>query len=90
MVRKTFLVKPNARSNSLGRNPDGSLWIRIAAPPVDGKANETAITFLARTFGISKSSCLLLNGTGSRIKTFQLDVSEEVFEKVLIQAGATG
>lgn len=87
MVRKTFLVKPNARSSTFGRNPDGSLWIRIAAPPVEGKANEALIAFLAKNLSIPKSACKLISGAGSRFKSFELDISEEEFEKVLLKNG---
>lgn len=90
MVRKMFLVKPNAKSHSIGRNEDGSLWIRIAAPPTDGKANDALIRFLASTFGIPKSACRLVNGAGSRFKTFEIDLSEEEFEKVLFKTGSIG
>lgn len=33
------LVKPNAKSNSWGKDGSGQIWIRIAAPPTEGKAN---------------------------------------------------
>jgi uncharacterized protein (TIGR00251 family) len=90
MVRKTFLVKPNAKTHSIGRSEDGSLWIRIAAPPSEGKANEAILRFLAKTFAIPKSSCTLLSGAASRFKTFELDVSVEEFEKVLSKTGSIG
>jgi hypothetical protein len=48
------------------------LHVRIAAPPVDGKANSTLIEFLARALDLPKSQVRLVKGAGSRIKTVEL------------------
>ena len=49
------------------------LKVRITAPPVDGKANQHLIKFLARQFRVSKSEIVLLNGVTSREKRFKID-----------------
>lgn len=48
--------------------PGWALKIRLAAPPVDGKANKVLCEFLAKTLGVTKKSVELLNGDTSRLK----------------------
>jgi uncharacterized protein (TIGR00251 family) len=74
MEKATFLVKPNARSSSIGRSEDGQLWIRIAAPATEGKANAALILFLSKLVGIPKSRVSIVNGAAGRLKTFLFDM----------------
>lgn len=46
--------------------------IRVKAPPVEGEANLALIKFLARTFGLGKSSVALVKGQKSKNKCFFL------------------
>jgi uncharacterized protein YggU (UPF0235/DUF167 family) len=66
---------PNARTSQvLGWEDDPIhgriLRIRVAAPPVEGKANAALRTVLADHLGLSKSQVVLEKGDSSRIKTF--------------------
>ena len=62
-------VQPRAcQDEIIGPHGDGSLKIRITAPPVDGKANEHLIKFLAKSFGVAKSQITLLSGASGRDK----------------------
>ena len=68
---------PNAnRSEVIGWEDDPQagrvLRVRVAAPPVEGKANTELRAFLARTLGLSKSKVQLEKGEASRIKTFEI------------------
>lgn len=70
-------VTPNAkRSAFAGWTADEKgrpvLLIKLAAPPVDGKANTELIRFLADELGCSKGQLTLLRGTSSRQKTVEL------------------
>jgi hypothetical protein len=49
-----------------------ALKIRLQAPPVDGKANETLIEFLAKTLGIPQRQITLISGQTSRQKRLNL------------------
>ena len=55
-------------------DPDGTERIKIAvsAPPVDGKANEALIKWLAKYLHIAKSSITLVSGTTDRSKTLMI------------------
>ena len=66
---------PNARTSEIvGWEADPLhgriLRIRIAAPPVEGKANAALRAFLADHLGLPKSQVTLEKGDTSRIKTF--------------------
>jgi hypothetical protein len=73
MQKTTFFVKPNARSNSIGKGQDGNLWVRISAPPSEGKANLALISFFSELVSIPKSHIQLVNGSSGRYKTFLFD-----------------
>ena len=68
-------VTPNAsRSEVIGWEGDPAagriLRVRVAAPPVEGKANEELRGLLARSFGVPKSQVTLDKGGTGRVKTF--------------------
>ncbi len=68
-IRLLVQVQPRAsRSEIIGLH-DGRIRIRLAAPPVDGAANEELIRFLAAVLGISKSSLRIQSGQSGRRKT---------------------
>ena len=61
-------VQPGAkRSEVAGRHGD-SLKIRLAAPPVDGKANDCLVAFVAERLGIPRARVSLIAGKTSREK----------------------
>ncbi|MDO7846609.1 DUF167 domain-containing protein [Hymenobacter sp. M29] len=79
-------AKPNARANQLLRAADGTLTVRLKAPPQEGQANAVLLAFLGETFGVSKSSVTLLSGHTTPFKKVEIEgVSEEEGERVLAQ-----
>lgn len=66
-------VAPNAKRSGIEGVWNGThLKIALTAPPVDGKANEALISFLADYCDIRKSAVTLLTGQTGRIKTIEL------------------
>ena len=60
-------VQPNSGQNQVLGFKNGVLHIRIAAPPIKGKANQELIKFLSDILGVSKSSLTIEKGmTGKR------------------------
>ena len=49
-----------------------ALAVRVAAPPVDGAANQALIAFLARKLDVPKSSIRLVSGETSRLKILRI------------------
>ncbi|MBO7243868.1 MAG: DUF167 domain-containing protein [Alphaproteobacteria bacterium] len=78
-------IHPGAKKSAFnGTWNNEQLKINIQTPPVDGKANEALIAFLAKFFHIRKSAVLLLSGETSREKKLALyDIDEKTFlEKI--------
>lgn len=70
----TFSVRvvPRASKTEIVGEHDGALKVRIAAPPVEGAANEELIKFFAKTFGVAKSSVEIVSGEQGRKKTVRI------------------
>jgi len=67
---------------------DGSLKIRLTAPPVDGAANEALVKFLSETLSISKSKVEIVSGHTGRQKIVRIGgVSEADVIRLLNTAG---
>lgn len=61
-------VTPRASKNRIKGIRDGALAVALAAPPVEGRANEALIEFLAERLSIPKSRISILRGESSRKK----------------------
>ena len=71
-------VSPNAKRSGIEGVWNGThLKIALSAPPVDGKANEALIDFLADLCGIRKSAITLLSGQTGRLKRVSLTFQTE-------------
>jgi uncharacterized protein (TIGR00251 family) len=71
-VTLSVYVQPRAsRSEIVGEHGD-ALKVRLAAPPVDGAANEELIRFAAKLFGVSASSVSIRSGQASRTKLIEI------------------
>lgn len=57
---------------------EGALEVALAAPPVDGAANEELVRLLAKVLGIPKRAVRIATGEGSRYKLVELHGVEEV------------
>jgi len=65
-------VHPNAARNELAGFSEGVLRVRVAAPPVKGKANKELIAFLAQKLGLNKGDLTILKGHTSRNKVISI------------------
>ena len=61
-------AQPGAKVSAVAGLHGEALKIRIAAPPVDGKANEALVEFIARQLGIAKRLVCVEKGVSSRDK----------------------
>ena len=66
-------VNPRASKSALGGVEGGELKVRLAAPPVDGKANEEVVRFFSRLLGCSKGALRILKGLQSRHKVLAVE-----------------
>ena len=66
-------IQPGAaRTEVAGRHGD-ALKVRIAAPPVDGKANAALLRFVADAFGVPLACVTLVRGETTRRKTVRIE-----------------
>ncbi len=72
-VTLSVRIQPRASKNSVSRMEDGTLKIRLTAPPVDGAANEALIAFLSQTLAIGKSQIEIVSGHTSREKRIRIN-----------------
>mgnify|MGYP002526062388 CR=1 FL=1 len=70
-------VQPKASSNQVDGFEDGTLRLRVTAPPTEGKANAGVIALMAKTLGVSKSRLEIVRGHGSRDKVVSIDTLNE-------------
>ena len=65
-------VHPNARGNEVQGEKDGIWQLRIAAPPVGGRANQELVKFLSDVLQISKSNLEIEKGLTGRRKLINI------------------
>jgi len=61
-------VQPRSSRNAIVGVIGDAIKLAITAPPVDGKANQAVIDFLAKLFSVPKSSITILSGETGRNK----------------------
>ncbi len=71
-VRAQPAAKQTAITGIYGDGATAQLKVAVKAPPLEGRANEALIEFLAKTFGIAKNAVRLSAGELSRSKVFLL------------------
>jgi len=71
-VRAQPGAKKTAIAGVYGEGDTAQLKIAVQAPPIEGRANDALIAFLAKIFGLPKSAVELVNGEVSRSKVFLL------------------
>lgn len=68
----TVRVQPGARRTGVvGRHGD-AIKVRVTAPPVDDRANEALVAFVAKEFGLRRSDVSVRSGGSSRTKRLLL------------------
>ena len=66
----TFQVKvhPRAKKNAITGQVGEALKVALTAPPVEGRANQACVEFLARVLNVPRSSVTIAAGENSRNK----------------------
>jgi hypothetical protein len=77
-------VVPRAGRSSLERTGDGALRVRVAAPPVEGAANDALLRFLADALDLPRSRLAIASGASSRHKRIVVEgVAPDVLARSL-------
>ena len=83
---------PRAGRTEIAGERGGAVWVRLAAPPVDGEANETLLAYLAKRLGLPRAAVWLVAGQSGRQKRVGiagLDIGV-VRERLGLAGGAVG
>jgi len=73
MKKISVKITPRSSKNEITNTlPDGTLKIKLKAPPVDGKANEELIKFLSEEFKTPKSKIKIIKGLTNKNKIIEI------------------
>ena len=85
MARITVKVHPRAKRTRVAGKIGDAWKLDLAAPPVDGKANEACVRFFAELAGVPQSRVRIVLGLTSRTKVVEIDgASQEAVESRLV------
>jgi uncharacterized protein len=68
----TVLVQPRAPRDEFVAPQGDAYKVRITAPPLEGRANEHLVRFLAKAFGLPRTAVQIVAGAGSRRKALRI------------------
>jgi len=75
---------PGAKRTEAHGLHGAAIRIRVAAPPLEGKANDALIAFLAAALQVPRRRCVLVSGHGSRHKRLRIEAPDRALaERVL-------
>jgi uncharacterized protein (TIGR00251 family) len=77
-ITLTLHIQPGAKKTQFAGLHGDALKIRLAAPPVDGKANEALIKFIAETLELPKAAISLKSGLTSRRKVVEVTGADRI------------
>jgi uncharacterized protein (TIGR00251 family) len=73
MARLTVKVHPRARRSALAGRLGDAWKLSLAAPPVDGKANDECVRFFAEFASVPRSRVRIVMGLTSRLKVIEIE-----------------
>jgi uncharacterized protein len=73
MARIAIKVHPRAKRTAITGRLGESYKLDLKAPPVDGKANEECLRFLAELIGVPRSAVRIVQGAAGRMKVVEIE-----------------
>jgi uncharacterized protein len=65
-------VQPRASRDAIEGEHDGALKVRLTAPPVEGRANDSLVHLLAESLNVPVSAVRIVSGVNSRNKCISI------------------
>jgi hypothetical protein len=84
IVRIAVKVQPGARKNGITGYSDSVLRVKIAAPPMEGKANKELIAYFSDILDVRKSAITIEKGQTSRNKLISIEGVDEARLSIVI------
>lgn len=77
-MKLSLRVQPGAkRSALLARLASGEYKVAVAAPPLEGRANEAVVELMSELLGIKRRQVTVARGTSSRSKLIEVEGLDE-------------
>lgn len=91
-ARLTLHVQPRAKLTEVAGLHGDAIRVRLAAPPVDGAANDELVRFLAERLGVARRAVRIVGGATARRKVVEVDgvAADEAMRVLLAPARAAG
>jgi hypothetical protein len=85
VITLTLHVQPGAKRSEINGLYGDALKVRLAAPPIEGRANEALLKYVAQLFGVSLRQVELKQGMQSRRKIVAITGSNIEPENLLLK-----
>jgi uncharacterized protein (TIGR00251 family) len=71
-IRLAVQITPNAKKTEVIGVLDDALKLKLQAQPIEGKANEALVKFLAKTLDVPRSAVTITHGLSSKKKLIEV------------------
>ena len=72
MIRRVKVIPRSARNEIAGEMADGTMKVKISAPPEKGKANDALCAFLAEHYRVARSEVTIVSGHSAALKLVRI------------------
>lgn len=66
------VIPRSSKSEVVGKMADGTLKVKVTAPPVDGEANDAVREVMANYFGVKKREVRIVKGKSGKRKVVEV------------------
>jgi uncharacterized protein (TIGR00251 family) len=86
MARIEVKAHPRAKRTAITGRFGEAYKLDLAAPPVDGKANEECVRFFAQLAGVPRGNVRVVQGSASRMKVIEIvGVEQDALERLIVE-----
>ena len=87
MTRLSLRVQPGAKRNALLARMPGGIWkVAVAAPPLEGRANDAVVELMSDLLGVHRRQVTVARGTSSRSKVIEVEGLSEAEANARLEA----
>ena len=72
MIRRVKVIPRSVRNEIAGEMADGTMKVKISAPPEKGKAKDALCTFLAEHFRVARGEVTIVSGHSAALKLVRI------------------
>lgn len=87
MARIAIKAHPRAKRTAISGRLGDAYKLDLAAPPVDGKANQECVRFFAELAGVSRRNVRIVQGASARMKVIEIDGLDQKELERLLETG---